>query len=142
MKHLFEVKKPSTKTKLDPPTWDCLCQPPISASYSKINWKWSFAELFYNQKMSENENFPNISFGKVFYWPGASFHPAKSTRNGPKLSRSPKIDDFQKILENTEKIPEAFLNKSLIKFWNIFSTLSYHNLANFADIANLFFTGF
>ena len=34
----------------------------------------------------------------------------------PKLSEGLKIDDFQKNLENPEQFPEAFLNKSLIKF--------------------------
>ena len=76
----------------------------------------SFAELVYNQKMSGNKNFSNQNFGKPFYCPGASFHPANSTRNGPKLSESLKIDDFYKIIENPENFPEAFLNKSLIKF--------------------------
>ena len=66
--------------------------------------------------MSGNDNFSNLIFGKRFYCPGASFHPAKSTRNGPKLSEGLKIDDFQKNLENPEKFPEAFLNKSLIQF--------------------------
>ena len=66
--------------------------------------------------MSGNDYFSNLIFGKRFYCPGASFHPAKSTRNGPKLSEGLKIDDFQKNLENPEKFPEAFLNKSLIKF--------------------------
>ena len=66
--------------------------------------------------MSGNDYFSNLIFGKRFYCHGASFHPAKSTRNGPKLSESLKIDDFYKILENPENFPEAFLNKSLIKF--------------------------
>ena len=76
----------------------------------------SFAELIYNQKMNGNDFFSNLNFGKLFYCPGASFHPAKPIRNAPKLSEILKIDDFQKILENPENFPEAFLNKSLIKF--------------------------
>ena len=65
--------------------------------------------------MSGNGNFSNRNFGKLFNCPGATFHPAKPTRNGSKLSESRKIDDFQKILENPEKYPEEFLNETLIK---------------------------
>ena len=61
--------------------------------------------------MSGNDNFLNR-----FYCPGTSFHTAKSTRNSPKLYEGLKIDDFHKNLENSEKFPGAFLNKSLIKF--------------------------
>ena len=65
--------------------------------------------------MSGNGNFSNRNFRKVLNWPGATFHPAKPTRNGPNLDENRKIDDFQKILENPEKYPEEFLNESLIK---------------------------
>ena len=56
--------------------------------------------------MSGNGNFSNRNFRKVLNWPGATFHPAKPTRNGPNLAENRKIDDFQKILENPEKYPE------------------------------------
>ena len=45
--------------------------------------------------MSGNGNFSNRNFRKVLNWPGATFHPAKPTRNGPNLAENRKIDDFQ-----------------------------------------------
>ena len=68
-----------------------------------------------------------------------NFPPSENYQNGPKLSESRKIDDFQKILENLEKYPEEFLNKSLIKKSNIFSTSKFSKKVDFADIPNLFF---
>ena len=61
-------------------------------------------------------------------YPGATFHPAKPTRNGPNLAENRKIDDFQKILENPEKYPEEFLNESLTKLKKLGSTLSWNIL--------------
>ena len=66
--------------------------------------------------MNGNDFFSNLNFGKLFYCPGASFHPAKPIRNTPKLSENLKIDDFQFFFENLDKFPKAFLNKSVIKF--------------------------
>ena len=67
-----------------------------------------------------------------------TFHPAEITRNDPKLSQSRKIDDLQKLLENPEKYPEAFLNKSLIKISKKFLTSKWSKISNFADIQKLF----
>ena len=89
--------------------------------------------------MSGNDNFSNLTFGKRFYCPGTSFHPAKSTRNGPKLSEGLKIDEFQKNTENPKQFSEAFLNKSLIKISQKNLTSEWSKISNFADIPKLFF---
>ena len=89
--------------------------------------------------MRRNGIFSNQNFWKLSKLPGITFHPAEITRNDPKLSQSRKIDDLQKFLENPEKYPEAFLNKSLIKILKKFLTSKWSKISNFADIQKLFF---